>query len=171
MLIGGADPGSKWCAAFVACPFYIYRAKKESPDPFCVFMPEGYGSIAFEDVSSWKDDDPYTAFKFGRNTGNLEMALRCSGFELVYVHAQVWQREFGLGGTYHSRAARKRAHRDHAKNLWPEMAKVITLETADGILLCEYNRRRIKGELRHGKDPDLVIHPASGIVKRESVID
>lgn len=80
-------------------------------------------------------------FTFGQSYGQLEGALAGFKIRTVEVVPQVWQRGVpGRKGTY---AERKRALRDHAEKLFPNL--VVTSSNADALGLLHYARYKETG--------------------------
>ena len=78
-------------------------------------------------------------FTFGRNLGFLRGLLVGYGLPFEDVPPQTWQKGVGVGGSYPTKAHRKRAHKQLAEQLFPRTK--ITLADADALLIAEYGHR------------------------------
>lgn len=169
---GGFDPGKHGALAFriehddrlMVTTF----SNKERPEIIRLikgaFHHHGeYCLIGTEQVSSRPDDDPYTAFQFGKNTGIITGYLEMAGFELIDIPPAKWKAEFGLLSPGVEHAQKKRDAKIKAQELFPEIK--VTLETADAILIAEYMYRKTYGELEHGQDKNRIIKPGTGVIR------
>lgn len=77
-------------------------------------------------------------FNFGDGYGYLRGLLAMAGIKLVLVRPQKWMK--GIPGAIGAeRADRKRALKEHAARLFPELK--VTLLTADALCIAEYARQ------------------------------
>jgi hypothetical protein len=160
----GVDPGSKGRAVMLTDERELITSKLEIVDLSVLVQRYTLRPKAgFEQVSSRPDDDPYTAFQFGKNVGKVLGVLGCLGLNIEEIPPQTWQREFGLGGKYKDQPARKRAHKQKAQELFPEIK--VTLDTCDAILIAEYMWRKTFGELTHGKAANFIDRPGFGVTR------
>lgn len=163
-MIGGCDPGKNGCLSWIddqdvmGCLRFKGAKLYDLREDLWELRISGLKKVYFETVNSRPDDDPYSAFQFGRNTGNIEGMLWQCGMELVYI--QKWQLEFGLGGIK-DYAERKRQAKRVAQELFPEIK--ITLDMADAILIAVYGWRKENGVLTHGRKKDFVSKPGTGV--------
>ena len=74
-------------------------------------------------------------FNFGRNFGFWLAAFSYAGIPLRFVRPQAWQRGLPVKAAVQG-AARKRALRDVAAKLYPQIR--VTLDNADALLLLDY---------------------------------
>lgn len=80
------------------------------------------------------------AFKFGASYGGLRMALVAAGIPFEEVTPQKWQKEYQLArGKGESKTSWKNRLKAKAQQLFPDL--VVTLATADALLIAEYARR------------------------------
>lgn len=122
-----------------------------------------------ERASARPGDGNATMFEFGRNYGKMEMALIAAHINYELVQATTWQLGLGLGGSYaqigdtksQAQARRKRAHK--AKAEWLFKDRRFTLKTQDGILIAEFNWRRLFGRNFHEKANSIRV--GTGIVR------
>lgn len=154
----GVDPG-KTGAAVLLGPEHpcIYQFSKSTfPNAAIPFFRSNRYPVFFERVNSRPSDDPYSAFQFGKNTGLIYGIIMACGVGIADVEPKTWQFEFGLGGKHaapgstasQEYAARKRAHKAKAQELFP--AVKVTLEIADALLIAEYGCRKLSGRLTGG---------------------
>lgn len=92
-----------------------------------------------EEVHSSPQMGVKSAFTFGREFGRLRMALGYFGFPVELVKPQRWQATLGCLSKGDKRKLKARA-----QELFP--SAVVTLYTADAILLAEYARRVYGGD-------------------------
>lgn len=177
-MILGCDPGTSGTMTWMHDgAIRILEHKKHEPSEFMRVITNAFAHseflIGFEVVGSRPDDDPFTAFKFGRNTGRLqgwlEWAVNDWGGVIEYVAPKTWQFEFGLGDI--PPKIRKREHCTKAKELFPTEALRLTQINSDSLLIAEFIRRKHSGELTHGQDQARILRPGTGIVRRTSVLD
>lgn len=129
--------------------------------PTCPALMEGVHAIR-------GDFTPQLA-TFMTNKGKMIACLQIAGFVIDYIDAKAWQLEYGLGGKHGppgctkaaEKAARKRAHKAKAQELFPEL--VVTLDLADALLIAEYQWRESNGVLTNGKDSSKIARQATGI--------
>lgn len=97
-----------------------------------------------EKVGAFKGNAPQAMFNFGRNYGNLEAAVYCTGIPMDEVTPQKWQQHFQLGKS--ADHATKKAWKDHlwikAKKFYPGVD--IKKYAADAVLLARYCWERYK---------------------------
>lgn len=96
-------------------------------------------------------------FNFGRNVGNLEMALYGLKLAPRFVVAQTWQRALSISPRGNDRNGRaketdaqwKRRLKDVAREIYEEqgVASDITNDVADALLIATYCKRLHKGLL------------------------
>lgn len=93
-----------------------------------------------EKVHSMPGQGVASTFAFGRNFGQLEMALTAAEIPFDYVTPTKWQKEFGLSGRKdESKTEKKNRHKALAQQLFPKIQ--ITHAIADALLIAEYCRR------------------------------
>lgn len=81
-----------------------------------------------------------SAFTFGRGYGALRMALFAAGIPFTEVTPAKWQRGYKLPKSSVGTTAKKRVHKQRARELFPS-AKV-THALADALLIADYGRRQ-----------------------------
>ena len=88
-----------------------------------------------EQVHSMPGQGVASSFAFGRQLGNLEMALTAAGIPFERVTPQKWQRAMSCmtGGN-------KNVSKAKAQELFPQHK--VTHKTADALLIAEYGRRQ-----------------------------
>lgn len=123
--------------------------------------------LSHELVNSWKFDNPYSIGTFMRVTGVVEGVVLMHDIEINYVTSSKWQLEFGLGGI-EDRAARLRAA---VQVIWDLYKVKVTQNEAAAYLLARYTQRKHRGILTHGQDTSRILRPATGIIRRTSVLD
>lgn len=86
-------------------------------------------------------------FKFGASYGGLRMALVAAGIPFEEVTPQKWQRALGITPKKkeQSKTQWKNRLKAVAQQLFPHV--IITLATADAILIAEYCKRKHQGTL------------------------
>jgi hypothetical protein len=78
-------------------------------------------------------------FNFGRGVGHIEGLLAAYHVRTELVRPQVWQKGLpGIAGEK-DKATRKRALKENAARLFPNLK--VTLSTADALLIGDYARR------------------------------
>lgn len=172
--VTGVDPGASGCAVQISsCRGYVRVAPfSKQRDELCIlrrFQELESLHVFLERVNSRPTDDPYSAFKFGSNFGFVRGVLLAvfGGYE--FVEPKTWQFEFGLGGKHaplgstasQEYAARKRAHKAKAQELFPDIK--VTLEIADALLIAEYGYRSVNERLTGGKTSEAK-RPARGLL-------
>lgn len=78
-------------------------------------------------------------FNFGDGYGYLRGLLAAYKIKLVLVRPQKWQ--IGIPGAAQKDAAKKRALKEHAARMFPQLDNV-TLKTADALCILEYAMRQ-----------------------------
>jgi len=78
-------------------------------------------------------------FTFGRNFGFILGVLTTIGARVVLVRPQKWQGYLSLGKSEGDRTKWKNKLKQKAQNLYPSL--VVTLSTADALLLLEYGTK------------------------------
>lgn len=73
-------------------------------------------------------------FNFGNSYGYIRGLLAALRIKLVLVRPQMWQK--GIPGMNQEKAARKRALKEHAARLFPNLK--VTLSTADALCILNY---------------------------------
>jgi hypothetical protein len=137
MLIG-IDPGSNGCAILMdKKSVYPIRFNKHEWPKIAALMANPEVQQAYiEAVGAMRRDKPRTAFIFGQNTGIVKGILFANSIPFVEVHCSKWQKHFGLGGKFESRAARKKAQHVKAQELFPLLK--VTADMADALLIAKY---------------------------------
>ena len=165
----GIDPGLKGAIAIIShgtgklrlIPFSSLHEKDQKFFHLPLLTPEvvslrGHSFIFMENVHAMTGQGVSSSFSFGWNTGMIEGVLQYEGFQVNKVLPLTWQKELGLlnctdGKEFKSvgskKAARKKAYVQKAKELFPNDAARINLETADAILIAEYARKVFYGRL------------------------
>lgn len=148
MTIIGIDPGLSGGIAVL----------EELRGPTVYKMPETQKDL-FELLDAWNTLTPAVvfvekvnagpkmgssaAFKFGRNVGEVMMAVVAAGLRMELVTPQKWQRELGLivkgRGLGQGDTEKKNRNKARAQELFPGLK--ITHSTADALLLAEFGRR------------------------------
>lgn len=109
-----------------------------SPDVrVCAFLELVGGNVG-------KQQPGGAMFKFGASYGLMKGLALAHKASLHEVRPQAWQKglpcERKLKGP-----ERKRRLRDIAKERYPKLGAVVTLDTCDALLIAEYGRREIQG--------------------------
>jgi crossover junction endodeoxyribonuclease RuvC len=145
----GIDPGKSGALAVIhperrAVKSYRFDSLSEQ-DIYSLIL--GYsldGCRAFlEKVHAMPGQGVTSMFTFGTGYGFLRGVLTAIGIPFEDVPPQTWQKKLGLGGKYDSKPDRKKAHRAHAQQLFPQLK--ITLDDADALLIAEYGYRVTNG--------------------------
>lgn len=92
-----------------------------------------------EDVPSFagKAQSGSSAFKLGKNVGQIDGVLQCLNLRLEKVRPQKWQKELGLGTRNGASTTEwKNKLKNRAQELRPELK--LTLATCDAVLLLEW---------------------------------
>ena len=95
--------------------------------------------VIMEDVPPYtgKAQSGSSAFKFGRNIGQLEGVIQCLQLRFEKVRPQKWQKALSLGTSKGmSRTDWKNKLKTRAQELRPELK--ITLATSDAVLILEW---------------------------------
>lgn len=145
------DPGISGGIAVMRGPKISTLSLKKIPDADIVSFFQGVdrGAVAYlEKVGGFipKGEDGEgqpgsRMFTFGDSYGFLRGVLAALDIRTVLVVPQMWQR--GIPGRKGSYAERKRALREHATKLFPDVA--ISAETADALGILHYARFRETG--------------------------
>lgn len=156
-MIVGIDPGAKGAMAIIHEneELEIIRFSKcslfDGLEVDKIFRRDYSNSVIYmEKVHSMPWDTPVTAFSFGKNVGLIEATLRSGEGVINYVTPQTWQKELHLeridiGKSKTPRAikeARKRSYVVYAQKMFPKYKDIISLETADAVLIAQYGYNR-----------------------------
>jgi crossover junction endodeoxyribonuclease RuvC len=146
-LFWGVDPGTQGGVAvisrdrsFISVQKFSDKTDEQIATIFGLFSLHGSGVAALEKVNAFPGEGVSSAFTFGNARGFAKGLLLANGIDVRDVTPQTWQRGMALGGSYANKTARKNAHKDKAKILFPHIKK-ITLEICDALLLAEYAYR------------------------------
>jgi hypothetical protein len=100
------------------------------------------GDIYLENVHSFPGQGVSATFTFGVNVGRIQGLIVSQNQTWESVTPMLWQKTLGLTGPYPTKVLRKQAHVKKAKELFPDYKDIITLDTADAILIAEYGYRK-----------------------------
>lgn len=95
-----------------------------------------------ENVHAFPGQGVSATFTFGEQVGMVKGMLVAKGKSWESVTPMLWQKTLGLTGPYPTKVLRKQAHVKKAKELFPDYKDIITLDTADAILIAEYGYRK-----------------------------
>lgn len=142
----GLDPGSDGAMAVITpshqLRVYGFNHKSEQEIMLALLGETLDPHHAFlELVRSRPGQGVTSMFTFGRNLGFLRGLLVALGVPFEDVPPQEWQKKLGLGKAHPSQADRKRAHKQYAEQLFPNVK--VTLANADAILIAEYGYRTL----------------------------
>lgn len=183
----GIDPGSTGAATVRAAGFIeVFRFEKHSryqwlrwiEDQFLLVDP----AVFVENVHALPDDDPVSAWAFGRNVEKVHFVLDVCNITPEMVDAGTWQREFGLGGnlTGNPNATRDERYEAKKKACWhyaeayfaQEHPEIKVLKTiADSMLIAEYGWRKLHGVLTNGKDGKGTDRVGRGVVRTSTWVE
>lgn len=138
----GIDPGSSGAAVLIteAKDYYVALFKNKTIDDISGWISvwdlklliKGY----LEKVGAMSKDSVHNAFTFGSNTGKLKGVFSAYSIPYEEISPQTWQRHFGLGAKFPTKAKRKNAHKQKAQELFPDLK--VTLDMADALLIAQY---------------------------------
>lgn len=153
--IVGIDPGKNGGIVFMIPNFdpqlnKIPETSSDLIDCFTNWNLKLDNSVVFlEKVHAGPKMGSSAAFKFGKGVGVLEGVIACLGLSLELVSPQKWQSKMGVlssgRGLGQGDTAKKKRNREKARQLFPGLE--ITNATADALLIAEYGRRLLAGEL------------------------
>lgn len=148
----GIDPGKAGGFAIIT-----------DPQPWAMPMPQTTHDVVAE-LSTIKNDGVHTvfvelvggyigkaqpassAFVFGYGTGVIGGALAALRYEVHRVRPQTWQKAFSLKSKpTESKVAWKNRLKSLAQDLFPNIK--VTLSTADALLIAEFGRRWLSGNV------------------------
>lgn len=98
--------------------------------------------IYLENVHAFPGQGVSATFTFGVNVGRIQGLIISQNQTWESVTPMLWQKTLGLTGPYPTKVLRKQAHVKKAKELFPDYKDIITLDTADAILIAEYGYRK-----------------------------
>jgi hypothetical protein len=98
--------------------------------------------IYLENVHAFPGQGVSATFTFGVNVGRIQGLIISQNQTWESVTPTLWQKTLGLTGPYPTKVLRKQAHVKKAKELFPDYKDLITLDTADAILIAEYGYRK-----------------------------
>jgi hypothetical protein len=99
-------------------------------------------TIYLENVHSFPGQGVSATFTFGVNVGRIQGLIISQNQTWESITPMLWQKTLGLTGPYPTKVLRKQAHVKKAKELFPDYKDIITLDTADAILIAEYGYRK-----------------------------
>lgn len=143
-MILGIDPGLSGGVALVSADTAMaWKMPTTLHDTWDLFrgLAAGRQTISkayIENVHAMPKQGVSSTFKFGRNVGQLEMALAAAGIPFEYVTPTVWQRALGCLSK-----GDKLVTKAMAQRLFPALR--ITHALADALLIAEFGRRREAG--------------------------
>ena len=151
-VIIGIDPGNAGGIAVLDMDGNVVLCTKMPETPFGILKvlkdicAEHKAVCYLEDVGRGIPGQSSSATaKFARHNGHLEMALIATEIKTATVTPQKWQKAYQLGkSSEHSKTEWKNKLKAKAQQLFPELAKKITLATSDALLIAEYGRMREK---------------------------
>lgn len=142
----GIDPGKSGAFALVASDGTLIDLVKMPPtdgeilDLLREWHEQYDPRCKLEFVRSSPQMGVTSAFTFGRGYGGLTMALRAVGIPFEEVTPAKWQRGYKLPKSSVGPTAKKNAHKQRARDLFP--GAKITHATADALLIAEWGRRQ-----------------------------
>ena len=95
--------------------------------------------VIIEDVPPFagKAQSGSSAFKLGKNVGQIEGVIQCLNLRMEKVRPQTWMKALGLGTRNGSTPTQwKNKLKNRAQELHPDLK--LTLATCDAVLLLEY---------------------------------
>lgn len=95
--------------------------------------------VIMEDVPPFagKAQSGSSAFKLGKNVGQIEGVVQCLNLRLEKVRPQKWQKDLGFGSRNGATPTQwKNKLKNRAQELHPELK--LTLATCDAVLLLEW---------------------------------
>jgi hypothetical protein len=98
--------------------------------------------IYLENVHAFPGQGVSATFTFGEQVGRIQGHILAQSKTWESVTPTLWQKTLGLTGPYPTKVLRKQAHVKKAKELFPDYKDIITLDTADAILITEYGYRK-----------------------------
>ena len=157
-MIIGIDPGAKGAMAIIHENEDLEIVKfSKYLDPDGINMNDKFvgdlsnAVVYMEKVHAMPWDTPVTAFSFGRNVGYLEAIIKMNNGIINYVQPKTWQKELYLEkvqidkritNAKTEKAARKKSYVKYAQRMFPKYKNLITLETADAVLIAQYGYNR-----------------------------
>jgi hypothetical protein len=159
MILLAIDPGKKGALAWAleGIPPSVARigvgptAIFAQIDEILAGFPNAQRRVAFlEEVGGYIGvaQPASSAFRFGQSFGQVEGVLAALGFEIHRIRPQKWQKGLvGVGRQLKDKTQRKRRLRALAEELYPQLAKQITLQTADALLILDFGRKQVREEL------------------------
>ena len=144
MLYMGVDPGQKGAVGFVnakANDAFVEKLAGKTDREIWELIESHKDMVTFafiEKVASFPGQGVASTFKFGKSFGFLIGCLAASGIPYDFVPPGVWQRRLGC-----LNKGKKAITKAACQRLFPSVK--VTNDTADGLLLAEYARRKDKG--------------------------
>lgn len=151
----GIDPGKNGGIAIIDGDDVRLMAMPQTPyDLYNLLETESARRVCtcyLEKVGGMPGNGASAMFTFGRGYGHIEMALLALEICTVTVTPQAWQKYYSVGTSSitKSSAAEKREHKNKlkakAQQLFPGIAKNITLKNCDALLIAAYGNKRENG--------------------------
>lgn len=161
--VGGLDPGGQGCLFFLSEDRKYsdsIRFKTTSPEKTALLIRHEwavwYDFVAFMELThGMRGDHPNHAYTFGRSAGLIEGMLMSNAVKIIKVDPGVWQRHYGiyglkakfeLEGMTESQASY--AAKTEAVKVAKQLFKVVTRDTADAQLICNFGWKKTFGGLK-----------------------
>ena len=146
----GIDPGwSGGIATRLAGPaLEVYKMPQTEIDVWRLLKTFEGATAFIELVHAMPLNGSIANFKLGDNYGVVRCACRALGMDVHTVTPILWQRHMPIElpkGSGDKRTERKRIIRDYYKEKNPDIARRITLATADAIGILDYGMEVIIG--------------------------
>jgi hypothetical protein len=142
----GIDPGKAGAIIVMRASGKIITQKMpETPTEVLKFLRlHSVNSVCFiEQLHGMPGMSGTAMFTFGKGYGEIGMALLALKIPAIYVTAQKWQKEYGLGTKgKDTTTVWKNKLKAKAEQLFPNVK--ITLSTADAMLIAEFGRRNYR---------------------------
>lgn len=147
----GIDPGASGGLAIISeyvgvVKTAMPRTERDVLDWLTAWKEEQTFAV-IEKVHAMPGNGVSGMFKFGMSYGSLRMALLAANIPFEEIQPRVWQKALGMSPRRKEESGTEWKNRLKAKaqQLFPR--EVITLATADALLIAEYCRRRREGKL------------------------
>lgn len=148
----GIDPGKSGGFAIIDDPqpwaVKMPETTRDTIDELRSIRQEGIQIAFVELVGGYigKAQPASSAFVFGYGTGVIGGALAALGFEVHRVRPQTWQKAFSLKSKpTESKTAWKNRLKSLAQDIFPHIK--VTLATSDALLIAEFGRRWLSGNI------------------------
>jgi hypothetical protein len=119
-------------------------------------------AVFMEKVHAMPGNGVVSMFSFGENNGSIKTALAAAGLleRVVFIRPQEWQKSLGC-----LTKGDKKVSKKAAETMFPNLT--ITHATADALLIAEYGRRVVTGEItRH--ETATVARPSKRATKKRA---